>query len=302
MKTNKSDEKGRLAKTLNLAIIIPLRNNCKSSLRMLHELKRQRVGFENECRVLVVNDCSDDETKILLPQLQDELGFTMITPSDHRRGAGAMRNHGVKWVAENWGAQYVAFFDADDYLNDHAVPIILDALDKGADSVIWGFASICNDPNDNRIWLPKFKSPDQWYHTPVAPWLHAIRTHLVQPFPEELLTDDVIWWMRQADALMSYGAEFYFIPSPLYIYDKTSGGCTRASEWFGKHPKTLEQIITEDVCKVQRFPDRYVSDCIRNIAELYDLRNEIENEEIRDLLLERFKRDVVGLMTGRIGW
>ena len=53
---------------------------------------------------------------------------------------------------------------------------------------------------------------------------------------------------------------------------------------------------------MQRFPDRYVSDCIRNIAELYDLRNEIENEEIRDLLLERFKRDVIGLMTGRIGW
>ena len=73
---------------------------------------------------------------------------------------------------------------------------------------------------DNRIWLPKFKSPDQWYHAPVAPWLHAIRTHLVQPFPEELLTDDVIWWMRQADALMSYGAKFYFITSPLYIYDK----------------------------------------------------------------------------------
>ena len=50
------------------------------------------------------------------------------------------------------------------------------------------------------------------------------------------------------------------------------------------------------------FSDHNVSNCIRDIAELYDLRNEIENEEIRDLLLERFKRDVIGLMTGRIGW
>ena len=57
-----------------------------------------------------------------------------------------------------------------------------------------------------------------------------------------------------------------------------SGGCTRASDYFSAHPTTLEQVAAENVCTANGFPDRYVSDCLRNLADMYDMRNTLTGD------------------------
>lgn len=287
-----------------LSVVIPVRNNSTSSLRMLGELHNQRVAFglERKVRVIVIDDASDDLTARVLSGETEKLDFTLIKPWNERRGAGAARNYGAHYAAE-MGTLYVAFIDADDYLNGEALKLIAEKLELAKpDSLIWGF-SIINPDGMNAIWLPKFRNIEDYPQTPVAPWIHATRPHLLAPFPEGLTTDDVIWWIRQADILKSSRAAVAVIDGkPLYIYDKTQGGCTRAQMYFERHPTTLETAAVENTCAAHGFPDRFVSDTLRNLAAMYDLRHEISDPDVRKVWLNRFRQEIQGIWTGRYCW
>lgn len=101
--------------------------------------------------------------------------------------------------------------------------------------------------------------------------------------------------------LQETGAKFFFIKSPLYVYDRRTGGCTRASDYFTEHSVSLEAAAKDNICINNRFPDRYISDCLRNLAEMYDMRNTL-TDAVRAQFDKRFHRDVAACMTGHWGW
>lgn len=290
-------------------IIIPFRNSTATALNILMKLYVQRrdENLLDKVEVLVMDDCSKPETRKYMESIQDGLAFKFITPFPlKRKGAGAMRNIGVKIIVDDYEAQYVSFFDADDDIEPDMIKAVYEVLKEGdADYVQWGFKVKNKDASRNRNWNPSSffkKCPDQFFRAPPAPWIHAIRPWLFKPFPEYLLTDDVIWWFEQADIISSCAHAKKFIEKTLYTYDRTSGGCTRASDYFIEHPTTLEVAAKEDVCENNGYPDRYVSDCFRNIAELYDLRNKIENPEIKKMLITRLSNDFSLAVQGKFGW
>lgn len=292
-----------------LAIVIPARNCAGSALRMLQEIDSQRNGLAmkgtsvwTRLRVLVVDDASDDETRRFLVAWKESHDYVHVELMAERSGAGGCRNYGAKFAMESMEAKYVAFFDADDFLMPDAVGKIMTVLaDEKADCVQWGFRTLNKDASRDNAWIPKYANPDEWVTIPVAPWLHAIRPHLVAQFPTHLLTDDAIWWFRQAQILHEARAKFYFIHEPLYVYDRRTGGCTRASDYFSAHPTTLEQAAAENVCTSNGFPDRYVSDCLRNLADMYDMRNTLTGDVYRQFM-RRFKGDIAACWTGHWGW
>lgn len=288
-----------------LTFVIPVRNDARNTLRMLSELRKQIVkeNAANALKVVVVDDASDDETLVVLAPLCDEWGFKLLH-LENRKGAGGARNEGLKFVKEKFPTEYVAYLDADDFIASSFIHDINEALTTGEhpDCLLWGFATIYKGRRKDLIWIPKFKSHDDWTSAPVAPWIHATKTYMVVDFPEYLLTDDVIWWVSQANALADLKAKFKFIEKPLYIYDKTVGGCTRASEFFSENPMTLEAVACHNVCAEKGFPDRYVSDCLRNLAAMYDLRNELHDERVRAMWNDRFNKECMSIWTGRWGW
>lgn len=288
-----------------LAVVIPHRNRCSDALRMLSWLYTQRKNAEvlEDVAVVVMDDCSDDESPLVLRNMSESLRFHFVKPCDIRMGAGAMRNEGVNWCLTNLNPTYISFFDADDFLNEKAVGKIVTAMrESSPDYLQWGFSTVNTDPARNKMWLPKYNSPDLFYTCPPAPWLHAFKPYLFRTFPVELLTDDIVWWFEQADTIAQMPTRKAFIEEPLYIYCRTSGGCTRASDWFINHPTTLEVAARDNVCTANGFPDRYISDCIRNMAMLYDMRNNIATPEIRQMLIARLKTDFMSAAAGRFGW
>lgn len=290
-----------------LTIIMPVRNCAGAVLRMLQEIEGQCIAAKQNAptdalRVLAIDDASEDETTRFLADWCKAHPRVSMMRNDKRLGAGGCRNVGAKFALEKLESEYIAFFDADDFLMPDAIGQILTACaERKADCIQWGFSTLNRDPSRDRAWMPKYQSPDQWVTCPVAPWLHAIRPYLFQQFPEQLTTDDTIWWFRQAEVLQDCGAKFFFIHAPLYVYDRRTGGCTRASDYFDAHATTLETAAVEDTCIRNGFPDRYISDCLRNLAEMYDMRNSLSGGVLRQFLI-RFRRDVASCWAGHWGW
>lgn len=290
-----------------LSIVIPVRNGAGGLMRMLTEIDRQRKGLgqlASRLKLVIVNDASDDETERFANDFAADgrKDWATVLHMGERRGAGGCRNVGAAYARDTLKSEYVAFFDADDFLMKTALPAIVGACKSGgADCVSWGFSTLNADADKNKMWIPSYGSPDEWPSCPVAPWLHAIRSFMVAPFPEHLTTDDTIWWFRQAQVLQETGAKFFFIKSPLYVYDRRTGGCTRASDYFTEHSVSLEAAAKDNICINNRFPDRYISDCLRNLAEMYDMRNTL-TDAVRVQFDKRFHRDVAACMTGHWGW
>ena len=290
-----------------LSIIIPVRNNSQGALRILSDIHNQMKECDlkrGNILIEIIDDASDDDTERVVKPIAEEWGF-IYTRLAERRGAGGARNLGVERALKEHEAKYVCFFDSDDMLVKGALKEIYAAVtkpDKDApDAVMWGFVVI-KKGGGKIIWMPKFKNEDEWTETPVAPWIHAIRSYLVQPFPTDTLLDDAQWWIRQAEVFAEKKSVIDFIPKPLYIYDKTSGGCTRANEFFNENPMHLDYIVMHDVMRKNGFPDRYVSDCLRNLAAMFDLRNELHDERIRKVWHKRFVAEINACFTGRWGW
>lgn len=311
------DEKKKDKKSWNTvwSIIIPVRNNSTSLLRMVGELYKQIREVYSETspvNIVVVDDASPDIVRLTMESFvsnaNDGKGIIKYMRLDERRGAGGARNFGLKYAKEVLQSMYVSFLDSDDYISSHFVKEVMNVLvgGKTVETVMWGFAIKHNDPKQERLWIPKFNAhkDEDWTAAPVAPWIHAIATFRVVPFPENILTDDAIWWIRQAEIIATCVpmGSMAFIEKPLYIYDKTSGGCTRAADYFSKNPTTLEAIACNNVCQELGFPDRFISDCLRNLAELYDMRNDLTDERVRRVWNNRFHTDYSLIMTGRWGW
>lgn len=300
MSTKKTSEAGTL-----WAIVMPARNCAGYALRMLQEIDTQLAmagELGKRARLVLVDDASEDETTRFLHTWAQGRNYITLLARDTRIGAGGCRNYGAKFAKEKLEARYISFLDADDFLMPKALGKILAVLSEDkADCVQWGFRTLNRDKSHDRAWAPQYKNPADWVMCPVAPWLHAIRPHLLAEFPDYLTTDDAIWWFRQAEILQDVGAKFFFIHEPLYVYDRRTGGCTRASDYFTAHPTTLEQAAIEDTCTARGFPDRYISDCLRNLAEMYDMRNGMTGDVAKQFYA-RFRADIAACWTGHWGW
>lgn len=286
-------------------IIIPFRNCYAQSLRMLTRLylSRKNDNLLDRVKVVVMDDASSEEERENLKSVADSLAFEINTPfPNERKGSGAMRNAGAKY-AHDIGADFVSFFDADDDIDPKAIKIIYEYMKNGnCDYLQWGFRVHAQDNSKSHNWLSRFNSPDLFIHAPPAPWLHAIRPWMFVFFPEYLLTDDVVWWYKQADVISRCAHAKKCIEKPLYHYYRYQGGCAKASDFFDKNPTTLEVVARENICAKNGLNDRFISDCFRNMAELYDARNQVENPEIKKLLINRLSTDFSLAVQGKFGW
>ncbi len=96
---------------MKFSIIIPAKNVEKYLAVCFNSLLDQTID-KKEFEVILVDDCSSDETLALAKKLGAELGSLTVLERGSSEGPGIARNDGLN-VARG---EYVLFVDADDYL------------------------------------------------------------------------------------------------------------------------------------------------------------------------------------------
>lgn len=113
-----------------LSIIIPFYNGGRHITDVIEKLKKQSIGFDN-IEIILVNDCSDDESPELARNLcleYDNCYFydLSLQYSEKSGYPGRPRNLGLK----NVHSDYVIFLDIDDYYVDDAFEILYNAIKR----------------------------------------------------------------------------------------------------------------------------------------------------------------------------
>lgn len=219
--------KKQLSKKLpEISIVITTYNNEK----YLQQAIESAIVQDNvDSEIIIVDDCSEDDTAIILDKYRDSKQIIAIK---HQKNLGpsASRNSGI---AASKG-RYIAFLDADDlWLNNHLHRLLKKQQNSGGESIVVGDAIIC-DENLAPIRLQSKLMPFPDRNTPIFDHLlarncinmcsilmplkiaqkHRFNIHLTS-------AEDYEYWLR----LSSKGVKFDFIrgePKVLYRQHKQS--------------------------------------------------------------------------------
>ena len=285
---------------MKIEIIIPVRNCPSRVFRLLAELQnqlRQVNAVTTEVGVCIVDDASTDETGETVKGFVDgrraggEEWWRFIHLHE-RRNAGGARNA----AARTSNAPWLAFFDADDTITPDALQTLLGAFTGliDEDVIVWGYVK--KTKQGDSMWSPSFENcKTDIIKAPVGPWVKAVRRDKFVPFPEGVFCEDCPWWFAQADKL----TKAKIIPEAIYVYDRRDNCFSATLETFSRHPRTLEDLAYNNVLVEQGLNDRAPSDCLRNLALMYDLRNKLRKPEVREAWAKRFHTEYLNILSGR---
>lgn len=122
-----------------VTIIVPTYNNKKTITRCLNSILKQ--SYSN-IHIIVVNDGSTDGTKAILEKYSNNKKITVINQKN--KGVSAARNRGLELV----DAEFVAFVDADDFVDTNYISNLLSGYTGDIDLSITGVRNI-EDINKN---------------------------------------------------------------------------------------------------------------------------------------------------------
>lgn len=182
-------------------IIIPAHNNADTIRRAVQSVAGQH--YENR-QLIVVDDCSEDDTWGVIQELFDvDIKVSLSSPGYN----GGTRNEAMKLGKQS---DYTLFLDADDewispnFLNGLAEFIVgyeyPDIIRLPYVRVEPDGREIDQTPNIMRL---EHDLATTAKNCRVACWTKAVKTGLLQPFPENTLMEDVCQHLKQIDVAES---------------------------------------------------------------------------------------------------
>lgn len=135
-----------MSKMKKISIILPVYNGAATITRTLDSIVKQNV--DEEIEVIVVNDCSTDNTQQILEVYKTKIypHLAIVNLPENLRQGGA-RNAGVKLAK----GKYIQFLDADDSLIDNSLEKLLKAIADNPDLDLLFFESAVFDIKNNTI-------------------------------------------------------------------------------------------------------------------------------------------------------
>lgn len=247
--------------------------------------------------VVFVDDASNDSTLSIAERVCTGKPDVKVLSSDLRLGGGGARNIGVKAAT----GDYIYFHDSDDYLSEDGIKRIVEVIDNGAspDVILVPFRVFRAKGNEDHV-PETFKSVYDAVGWAVGPWSAAFKRSLYVETPEKVYAENVVWHYLQYDRFETFdkvrGKE------PVYIWDCTNpNAVTRTVEWFWNRSMTLEHLAFSNILVREGLKDSYVSDSLRNLAALYDVRHELKKPWVRDAWARRFRSCYQRIMSGHFG-
>lgn len=98
---------------MNVTVIIPAYNAGKYIGKAIESVLGQKGLPADDIRLIVVNDCSSDDTLEVLKQYSQDTRVTIIN-HETNKGVATSRNEGIELAQ----TKYVAFLDADDWWSE----------------------------------------------------------------------------------------------------------------------------------------------------------------------------------------
>lgn len=276
-----------------LSIVIPCYNSAKYVKQCLDSLKTQT---DTDFEIIFVDDASTDGSGELASALLKSMEETtniryFIVTNKVNHNCGGARNDGVR-VADG---DYIMFIDVDDKLiSNDAIKLIKEKTVTNPDCILLSFQT--KRPNmDPQVSVLKLDKPEMAAFGPVAPWTKVIRKDLYVDMPVGTLSEDTAWHYEQCD-------KFYnsvTVEVPVYQYNRENkDAITESPEFFARNSITLETLAFEDVLVKAGLKDKWVSDVIRNYANMYDVRHKLTNPAAKQAWSIRFKNECANMATG----
>ncbi|MDN7132931.1 glycosyltransferase family A protein [Halomonas sp. MC140] len=111
-----------------ISIIIPTYNRHASLEKCLEQLKKCNYN-KNHMEVIIIDDCSNDQTFNTLKKYQNDFPNSSICKRKNNSGGASLpRNNGIEIASGEW----ILFLDSDDYLTDHAITDALHIVENDA--------------------------------------------------------------------------------------------------------------------------------------------------------------------------
>ena len=134
---------------MKVSVIIPMYNSEHTIEKCVKNILKQT---HHDIEVLLINDCSKDNTLQIAEQLANSDSRIRLFNNVNNIGAGLTRNLGLKNVTGEW----VTFCDADDYPDETWIEDFVSEVTDDTDLVVQGFYSN-NWPNNRNGQIVAYK-------------------------------------------------------------------------------------------------------------------------------------------------
>lgn len=286
------------------SLIVICRNAANYVVRSLAAIAKQTFD-PDMVEVVFVDDGSSDYSGDVAERFGEDLPhFKLVrTEAEHGSGCGGARNAGLKAAT----GEYIWHLDVDDFIMPYALERIDDAIAKAdekngkkTDVVLFSFRTDRLVAGGAKSFPsnPPRNSLSNGVLGPVAAWAKVIRRELAIPLPFGTMAQDAAWHFAQYDRFDTMASVEG--NDPLYVYDRTNLTATsNTQEWTVNNPRTLEQLAFGDEVQKLGLKDRFFSDAIRALADMYDVRHRLTKPWVREAWRRRFRSEYANIMTGR---
>lgn len=217
--------------TPQISIIIPVYKAAEYLSPLMQQLYNQTV---QDFEVIFVNDCSPDNSAVILNQLAEEDERIRVFHHERNKCQGAARNTGL----DNAHGEYIIYIDADDSIPDNYLEFLYTNIEKNdADLVIcnsiWVYPNreirrnmFIDNPNLPELLLTGEEALKRFYSVfqddiriPVEPWGRIIRRSMIDKYHlrnPETLHEDVVMCFSE----LLFSRKILFLNKYLYYYNR----------------------------------------------------------------------------------
>ena len=168
-----------------VSVIVPVYNTYKYLRRCLDSLVNQTL---DDIEIIVVNDCSTDESKKILDEYELKYDNVLVLHNKTNKGIGYNRNLGIKKAS----GKYISFIDSDDFVDETMYDkMYKKAKEDDLDLVVCKFHKMLEKDDDLIEIEPDFKipyfentnlkdNPNLLLNVNLAPWNKIYRSDLIK--------------------------------------------------------------------------------------------------------------------------
>lgn len=199
-----------------VSVVMPAYN----SGRTIEAAVRSALSQSPVTEVIVVDDCSTDDTLCVLGRFKDDCRVRVVT-NEHNMGAAESRNRGVSMAS----GKYIAFLDSDDMWVDGKLEKQLALLDKTGAVLCSTARELVSESGERTgrvIGVPEIVSYSDLLKGNVINCSSVVldrEVALAFPMGDDDVHEDYICWLR---ILRRYGRSVA-VNEPLLLYRQTKG-------------------------------------------------------------------------------
>lgn len=261
-----------------------MRDKIDCCLQSIFESDANKDEYE-----VIVCDSSNDESQTLLNRYAKLHSNLKLITNKTKLSTGYARNLAVQHAV----GEYIYMLDIDDKLYDNTVlSKILSQLDGTIDIYYCPYY----EQKNNTVLMLKTTTIKDIVNAPIGilTKLYKRKFYVKQPGyrPEDVIPHFLV---IDKCKTVSY---FDFIVYNYDNRDENIGAISRTFDYLKHNPQNLIHLaMSNDLCNKSLY-DEYVSGVIKNLADMYQLRNTIMHKDVKYAFMRRFIAMYKNFMSG----